>query len=778
MAYAYEDDDEGEPEKESHKPSRRLEEILAHQGNLTEACDEKDLVTYGGDVCREAQLDDAERKDWKEGAERAMADAKQKREAKNYPFTNAANIKYPLLTVASIQFAARAYPALVRGDEVVLAKAAGSDPKGLKAARAQRSASYANDQLMYQCDEWEPGTDRLLHVLPIIGSGFRKVTWDTRQQRPRLMLGSALDVLIPMDATCADDAPRLTQIVEKFPFEVRRLIKSEAWEEHEFEDKGSDDSQKPIRYYEQLRFCDMDGDGLDEPYVMTVHIDTEKVVRIDPAFDREDLAVTEMGGVEAIDRANPWIDYSFLPDPEGGPYGVGFGQLCHDLAETINAGLNQMTDAGKLANVQGGFVSGGLGLRSGQLRIEPGQYRVLNVPADQMRNAIYTPDFKGPSPVTFQLLDLLLAAAKDITAVKDVLTGEAPSTQPATSTLALIEQGLSVFTGIHKRIYRSLRREYRAVYKLNARYLPPEKYQRFIDWQAPEPEVQGGGQPTGMPMGAPQMAPQMPPEAMESPTPEADFSLEDMDVRPIADPSQATSMQRMARANAEMQLGAGDPAIDQVELKRRAFQALGTQDVDKLFVKGTPPAVMMQMKQIEAEQQQKERELAIKEHDSQREDARFGVEQQKHADDMAMREREGQAKEREFGFRERELGIKDREVGSKETLERERMQSDVQNKAADREARSKPTTQLAINANDQIAGLVQGVGDQLTQIVAQQGDLFAQAMGSIAQAQGQMAEATQGLAQAVDHMTAVAKAPRSIETGPDGKKRTRIELDG
>lgn len=652
MAYAYEQEDD-EPVREAREPSRRLDEILAHEGNLTEACDEKELVTYGADVCREAMLDDAQRKDWKEVAEKAMADAKQKREVKTYPFTNAANIKYPLLTVASIQFAARAYPALVRGDEVVMAKPAGADPQGLKVARGNRAAAFVNDQLMYQCDEWEPGTDHLLHVLPIVGSGFRKVTWDTKLQRPKLRLGSALDVLVPIDATCADEAPRLTQIVEKFPFEVRRLIKSGAWEEHTFDDKGDSDSQKPVKYYEQLRFCDMDGDGLDEPYVMTVHCESEKVVRIDPAFDREDLAVSQKGGIEAIDRTNPWIDYQFMPDPEGGPYGVGFGQLCNDLSETINAALNQMTDAAKLANIQGGFVSGGLGLRSGQMRFQPGEYKVLNVPADQLRNAIYTPDFKGPSPVTFQLLDMLLAAAKDITAVKDVLTGEAPSQQPATSTLALIEQGLSVFTGIHKRIYRSLRREYRAVWKLNARYLPPEKYQRFIDWQPPEMQPQGGGQPTGMP-GMPPQQPQMPPEAMQPPTPEADFALDDMDVRPVADPSQATSMQRMARAQAEMQLGAGDPAIDQVELKRRAFQALGSQDVDKLFVKGTPPAVGMQMAKMQADEQKAERELAIKEGQAEQqvlldrskeelERERLDFEKQKHADDMAMREREMQA---------------------------------------------------------------------------------------------------------------------------------------
>ena len=250
-----------------------------------------------------------------------------------------------------------------------------------------------------------------------------------------------------------------------------------------------------------------------------------------------------------------------------------------------------------------------------------------------------------------------------------------------------------------------------------------------------------------------------------------------MDVRPTADPQAATGMQRMARAQAELQLGVGDPGIDQMELKRRAFEAMGTRDIDKLFVKGTPPAVGMQMAKLQADEQKAERELAIKERDAQREDAKFGFEQQKHMDEMNLRGMEMQSREREFGFKERELGLRDREIGSKEAFERERLASSERTKSKDIEARSKPMTQVAINADDQIAGLVQGVGNQLTQIVAQQGDLFGQAMGAIAQAQGQMAEATGALAGAVQEMTAVAKAPRSIVLGPDGRKRTQIELD-
>ncbi len=654
MAAAY-DYEEAEPESEPVDPNARLRDILSHEGNLAEALEADVVAKLGADTIREAELDDAGRKDWRETAARALKNAAQEKGDKNYPWPNAANIKFPLLTTSAIQFAARAYPSLVRGDQVVLAKVQGRDDNGEKARRAQRTSDFVNDQLMYQCDEWEPGTDALLHALPIVGAGFRKVRWDRALKRPRLELASAMDIILPADAHCADDAPRLTQRLEVFPFMVAQKVRSGIWTQHEC-GSTTDDAQKPCVYYEQMRFEDMDDDGLPEPYVVTVHKDTQTVVCVEPAFDGRDIRVSQQSGVEAIERQNPWIDYTFLPDPKGGPYGIGFGHLLEALSETINAALNQMIDAGHLANAPGGFISGGLGLRSGTMRLVPNEYKVIPVGADQVRNAIYTHDFRGPSPVLFQLVDMLLGAAKDITAVKDVLTGEAPSQQPATSTLALIEQGLSVFTAIYKRIYRSMRREYRAVYRLNARYLPPEVYQRFIDWRPPEPEQQPQGMPApgAMPMQPlqPGMAPMGQPMAMqEPPTPEKDFDLTDMDVRPTADPSTATDLQRMARAQFLAQVSAGDPSMDQIEVKKRMLTAARVEDIDKLFVKGTPMPVMLAMKEKEAEQQQKERELAVKETQAdasqkneeekrQLDKERLDFERKRHDDDMAMRERE------------------------------------------------------------------------------------------------------------------------------------------
>ena len=572
MALAYEADldDEPEPQTDAMRPSETLQRLANFEGNLVEALDHDELIRIGGDTVREWKYDKDSRKDWEDTARKALKLASQKVEPKNTPWPNASNVHYPTLTVASIQFAARAYPALVKGDEVLQAKVVGADILGLKGQRAQRLSTFANDQIIYECEEWEPGTDALLHALPIIGAGFRKVSWDPVLGRPRMDFASAMDVYAPADAPTFEQAPRLSQRFDRYPFQIKQLMKAKVWAPFEYE-LDSDDTQKPCEFIEQHRYLDLDGDGLDEPYIVTVETKNERVVRIDPAFDPNDIRIGQSGQTEAVTRMLPWVDYGFLPDPEGGLYGIGFGKLLETLQDTIDACLNQMMDAGKLANAPGGFVGQGLNLRAGTYAIEPGKFKTVNASGQSIRDSVFMPDFKGPNPVLFQLLDLLLAAAKDITSVKDVLTGEAPGTQPATSTLALIEQGMAVFTAIYKRIYRSLRKEYRLLFRLNARYLPPERYKAVLDQPLRPPQL-------------PPNAPPMPPEAQQELEAELqkgvspkDFENADYDIRPIADPSAVTQMQQLARAEFLMRFK-GDPTVNQQEINRRVFEAARIED--------------------------------------------------------------------------------------------------------------------------------------------------------------------------------------------------------
>jgi hypothetical protein len=159
-----------------------------------------------------------------------------------------------------------------------------------------------------------------------------------------------------------------------------------------------------------------------------------------------------------------------------------------------------------------------------------------------IRQAIVPFDHKGASPVLFQMLGFMTDMAKGITAQRDVLDGSAPANQPAASTLALIEQGLKVFTGIVGRVLRGLNDEAKGMYELNARYMDEREYFNFGD--------------------------------TEQYVMREDFNPEAYNICPVADSATVTDMQKMARAQVLLQF-ANDPLFNPLEIRKRYLDAVG-----------------------------------------------------------------------------------------------------------------------------------------------------------------------------------------------------------
>ena len=197
--------------------AHKLAELLT-MDNIAEHLEPVELNRIGNAVIRDVEIDLDSRKEagWDKRNEAAMKAAMQVREPKDHPWPGASNVKYPLLTVAAIQFQARAYPAIVDGATLVKGRVLGDDagkpkldpmgqpimqpatngvpgigdnggpplepvwevPPGQKRERAGRVANYMTYQLMYKMDGWEEDTDRLLLMLPILGCAIRKTYHD------------------------------------------------------------------------------------------------------------------------------------------------------------------------------------------------------------------------------------------------------------------------------------------------------------------------------------------------------------------------------------------------------------------------------------------------------------------------------------------------------------------------------------------------------------------------------------------------------------------------
>jgi chaperonin GroES len=588
------------------------------------------LDKLGQLVVFEFDIDENSRSEWKDKAEKAMKFATQEAEEKQYPWPKASNVVFPLITQAAIQFNARTYPAIIQNRNVVKGVVWGTDkgtpatvdgkpdgqPKlhpdgtpvwlsmpGEKRKRADRIGEHMSWQLLEEMPEWEAQTDSLLLQIPIIGGACRKTYRDPLEERNRSLLVPLKNLVWNYHAPSFEDAPRHTEILTLYPHQIEEYERAEVYLPLAYGPGGSDetnpeqaqagDEDAPHVFLEQHRRYDLDGDGYPEPYIVTVHKRSAKVVRIVARYDEEGIQAGNGADVDEDDDGGPSDDQGpdreeilkivpvehytlipFLPNPDGGSYPVGFGHLLRPLNEAINTTLNQMFDAGHLQNAGGGFVSDQLSIHSGPVNFQVGKYVRVGSKGQDIRAAVYPIPWPGPSTVLFQLLGLLMQAGKETAAVKDILAGDAAiANAPPTTVLALIEQGMKVYTAIHKRIYRALKSELNKIYRLNRLYLKDEqrRYRVGDEYREvlPEDYRLGGG------------------------------------VEPIADPTMTTDMQKLGRA--QILLGfKGDPLINQRDIYTRMFDAANIDRIEDLFVPPPPPQVTQQLAALALEEKQAE----------------------------------------------------------------------------------------------------------------------------------------------------------------------------
>jgi chaperonin GroES len=524
--------------------------------NVAEHLTEDELDNIGLKVIREFDIDDGSISDWRRRMDDAIRLAMLVKEEKHTPFQNASSVKYPLITTASIQFAARAYPELLKGGQAVKPRVIGEDPDDSKQERAERVAEHMNYQLSEEVPDWEEGTDRLLHILPVMGMLLRETYFDPQEgvNKSEILI-PGVDVVIHYKTKSLRTAHRVTKMYTLWEHEIYERIKTGIFLDQPIQGSGADPEHGdeepeniPHTFYAQHRRLDLDRDGYAEPYIVTVHRDTGKVVRIVANWELDGVQVQDAGNgsrKKEIVRIKPerhFTKYGFMPSMDGSFYDMGFGLLMGSINESINTTINQIHDAGTLHNKGGGFISSSARIPGGKYRFEWGEWKHVAVSGQSLAQSVYPFPRPEPSTVLFQMLGFLVEAGKDIGSVKDVLMGKSPGQNvPATTVLMLVEQGVKVFGAIHKRLYRSFGQEFRIHFRLNSKYLDPRVYFRVMDT----------------------------PKAIA----QADYDPKSVDVVPVADPTLSTDLQRLAKAEAALKMS-GRPNVNEDELTRMYLEGL------------------------------------------------------------------------------------------------------------------------------------------------------------------------------------------------------------
>ena len=570
--------------------------------NIAEQIDEDTLKDMGKSVYDWYEMDESSRGEWMDKYEEYMKLATQVSSNKNFPWPDAANVKYPLLTIAALQFASRAYQSLLPNNKVVKTRVVGNDVDGSKAERARRVSNYMSYQLLEEMDSWEDQMDRTCLILPIIGNVFKKTYWDGTKMVSDLVLPK--DLCVDYYASSLEEANRKTHKLYYYPNEVVRQIRmgqfldvdlpkesnsydgnhSEAEDELLGINPPNNDEDTPHEFLECHCTWDLDNDGYEEPYVITIHKDTKKVVRIAARYDQTGVDMNDKGEIISIQPVEYFTNYVFINDPNSGVYGMGFGNLLGPLNEAANTLINQLIDSGTLDNLQSGFLAKGIKIPNGNSPLKPGEWRYVNTIGDDLRKGIVPLPTKQPSTVLFQLLGMMIQSGQQLSSVTDLMTGENPGqNQPWSTTSEVLRQGLQVFSSIYKRIHRSMKREFKKIYRLNMLYLEDEKYFAVLDPTGPEDQVAVIGK--------------------------SDFEDKSMDVVPNSDPTNISNAEKLAKAESLMallQLGTVNPQV----ATKRILEAQDQENIVELMQLPEPkPDFEAQIKMQELQLQASEQEI-------------------------------------------------------------------------------------------------------------------------------------------------------------------------
>jgi hypothetical protein len=522
---------------------------------------------------------------------------KQEFKPKSTPWDGASNFKSPMLSEASIAFGDKASLEILRSRNLVKADVIGKDKSGDKKLLAERVTEAMNYQVNHQMTDWREDQKRLLYVVPNVGCVFKKTDFNPLEGKTESHLIQYPDFVVNQATTNMSKARSFTQILDIDQNGVLERQAAGIWldvdlyPEDAEGDEGSNEAagttnaeSNDDRFLEQQCFIDFDDDGYEEPYTVTIHEQSRKIVRVVARFNEQSFVVkTPEGRVmllgkaieqETIDdikagrplrqeadinkltmvRITPMqkiTKYGFIPSPDGTFLDLGYAHLLGAIVQGVNATTNQLTDAGTIRNVGGGFLAKGFRKKMGNLRIKPGEYKSTNIAARDLQTGILPNPNPEPSSVLFALNEKLEQQGRSFAAMVDV-SGQIQANTAPTTALAIIQEALISTSALMGRILDSMSKEFQILFELNKTTFDPELYKIILD---------------------------------EDASSKSDFNNESLDIVPTASPEMSSKLQRIQLATVEME---AIPAVVQaggnpMPIVKGYFERIGSDNIDDIF---------------------------------------------------------------------------------------------------------------------------------------------------------------------------------------------------
>ena len=547
--------------------------ITAFDANLVDSVDKADLGRLANDVISSIKGDKESRSEWEKTYVDGLKYLGMKfDDTRSQPFEGSTGVIHPILAEAVTQFQAQAYEELLPPKGPVKTEVVGNRTPEVE-NQAERVQEFMNFYLMNVMQEYDPELDMLLFYLPLAGSAFKKVYYDTTMNRALCKFIAPEDLIVPYESTDLFSAERVTHVLSMSKNEIKKQqlsgfyadieLKGDSYTvdrddiEEQIDDiEGLKPGYKESRdhtVYEVHTILDLPGfedtneageeTGLKLPYIVTIDETTTQVLAIRRNYSEAD---------PMKNKINYFVQYKFLPGL--GFYGLGLSHMIGGLAKASTSILRQLIDAGTLANLPAGFKARGMRIRDESEPLQPGEFRDIDTTGSSLRENLIPLPIKEPSNVLMQLLGLLVQSGQRFASIADMQIGDMNQAMPVGTTVALLERGTKVMSAIHKRLHYSQRVEFQLLAKVFSEYLP-----------ANYPYSTG----TGMQ------------EVLNQ-----DFDAR-VDVVPVSDPNIFSQSQRITMAQELLTMVQSNPEIHGpmgiYEAYRRMYAALGVDDVEKLI---------------------------------------------------------------------------------------------------------------------------------------------------------------------------------------------------
>jgi len=537
-----------------------------HFENIAELLPDDVLGSIGSELNENYMQYKTSRKEWEDTYIKGLDLLGFKYVNPTQPFQGASGATHPVLAEAVTQFQAQAYKELLPAMGPVRTQTLGR-PSRQKEEQSVRVKNFMNYQLMDVMKEYEPEFDQMLFYLPLAGSAFKKVYYDELLGRAVSKFIQADDLIVPYTATSLADAEAVIHVIKMSENDLRkkqvagfyRDIEVKPGYDQETEVEKKERSLEGVKKtrdediftilechvnldIEGFEDIGQDGEptGIKLPYIVTIEEGSRQVLSIRRNYKQEDPMKLKI---------QYFVHFRFLPGM--GFYGFGLIHMIGGLSRTATTALRQLLDAGTLSNLPAGFKQRGIRVRDEAQAIQPGEFRDVDAPGGNIKDAFMTLPFKEPSQTLLSLMGIVVQAGQRFAAIADMQVGDGNQQAAVGTTIALLERGSRVMSAIHKRLFVGLKQEFNLLAGVFKTYLPPEYPYDVVGAQRNVKVT--------------------------------DFD-DKVDIVPVADPNIFSQSQRISMAQTELQLAMANPQLHNLyEAFYAMYSAIGVKEIDKIL---------------------------------------------------------------------------------------------------------------------------------------------------------------------------------------------------